>query len=343
MRRLLLAATPIIAALATATLATATLATPALAEVPEVRIARQFSMGYLQLNVMQHEKLIQKHAAELGIPDVKVTAYKFNGPAAMNDALLSDSIDLVSGSPQGLLTIWSRTRGTAGEVRAVSALATLPFALNTNNPSIKTIDDLARCNKIAVPSVKVSAQAVTIQAAAAKAYGIKEYARYDQYTVSLSPPDSTIALLSGTADVACNFAVPPYIQQQLQHPTIHTVLNSFDVWGGPNTFTTAYMSSKFRAQNPILFKAIFAALQEATARVNADPETAARYWIEDGESKLPLDFVKSVATAPGTTWTMTPQGTEAVAAFMNQVGSIKVKPASWKDYFFPEAYGLNGS
>ncbi|MDB5401542.1 MAG: nitrate transporter substrate-binding protein [Rhodopila sp.] len=321
----------------------ATLTSAAHAEVPEVRIARQFSMGYLQLNVIEHEKLIQKHAAELGIPDVKVTAYKFNGPAAMNDALLSDSVDVVSGSPQGMLTIWSRTRGTAGEVRAISALATLPFALNTNDPTIKTIDDLARCKKIAVPSVRVSAQAVTIEAAAAKAYGIKEFARYDQYTISLSPPDSTIALLSGSAEIACNFAVPPYMQQQLQNHAIHTVLNSFDVWGGPNTFTTAYMSSKFRSKNPELFKAIHAALKEATERVNASPETAARYWIEDGESKLSLDFVKSIAMAPGTTWTMTPKGTEAIAAFMNEVGLIKVKPGSWKDYFFPEAYDQDGS
>ena len=45
----------------------------------------------------------------------------------MNDALLSDSVDIVAGSPQGVLTIWSRTRGTAQEVRAITALATLPF------------------------------------------------------------------------------------------------------------------------------------------------------------------------------------------------------------------------
>jgi NitT/TauT family transport system substrate-binding protein len=306
--------------------------TAARAEVPEVRIARQFSMGYLQLNVLDHEKLIQKHAAELGIPEVKVTTFKFNGPAAMN-----------SGSPQGMLTIWSRTRGSAGEVRAISALATLPFSLNTNDPEIKTIDDLAKCKKIAVPSVKVSAQAVTIEYAAAKAYGIKEFARYDGNTISMSPPDSTIALLSGSTDIQCNFAVPPFMQQQLESPKIHSVLSSFDVWGGPNSFTTAYMSSRFRTKNPVLFKAIYAALEEATARVNADPETAARYWIEDGDSNLSLDFVKSVATAPGTVWTMAPQGTEAVATFMNQVGTIKVKPTSWKDYFFPEAYGLDGS
>ncbi len=324
-------------------LATLTLGATARAEVPEVRIARQFSMGYLQLNVLEHEKLIQKHAALLGIPEVKVTAYKFNGPAAMNDALLSDSIDVVSGSPQGMLTIWSRTRGTPSEIRALSALATLPFMLNTNNPDIKTVDDLAKCNKIAVPSVKVSAQAVSIQKAAATAYGMKDFARYDQYTVSMSPPDSTLALLSGTSEVACNFAVPPYLQQQLQNASIHTVLNSFDVWGKPNTFTTVYMSSKFRAKNPILFKAIYNALQEATARVNAEPATAARYWIEDGESKLPLDFVTSVATAPGTRWTMTPEGTEDVASFMYDIGTLKAKPGSWKDYFFPEAYDLSGS
>jgi len=320
-----------------------TLSATAHAEVPEVRIARQFSMGYLQLNVMDHEKLIQKHAALLGIPEVKVSAYKFNGPAAMNDALLSDSVDLVSGSPQGLLTIWSRTRGSANEVRALSALVTLPYVLNTNDPDIKTVADLAKCHKIAVPAVRVSAQAVSVQKAAANAYGIKEFGRYDEYAISMSPPDSTIALLSGSAEVKCNFAVPPYMQQQLQNPSIHTVLNSYDVWGGPNTFTTAYMSTKFRTKNPVLFKAIFNALKEATDRVNADPETAARYWIEDGESKLSPDFVKSVATAPGTTWTQEPQGTEAVADFMYQTGALKAKPASWKDFFFPEAHDLKGS
>ena len=53
--------------------------TIAQAEVQEVRFARQFSMGYLQFNVIEHEKLIQKHAALMGIPEVKVTGVRFNG------------------------------------------------------------------------------------------------------------------------------------------------------------------------------------------------------------------------------------------------------------------------
>ena len=37
------------------------------AQNQEIRLAQQFSMGYLQLNVMEHQKLIEKHAAALGL------------------------------------------------------------------------------------------------------------------------------------------------------------------------------------------------------------------------------------------------------------------------------------
>jgi NitT/TauT family transport system substrate-binding protein len=40
---------------------------------------------------------------------------------------------------------------------------------------------------------------------------------------------------------------------------------------------------------------------------------------------------------------MVPEKTMNDAEFMAAVGTLKVKPASWKDYFFPEAYGLPGS
>src|ERR1700704_5447645 len=86
------------------------------AEVPEVRFARQYSMGYLQFNVIEHERLIQKHAALLGIPDVKVSGVRFNGPSMMNDALLSETVDIVGGSPNGMYALWAKTTGTPREV-----------------------------------------------------------------------------------------------------------------------------------------------------------------------------------------------------------------------------------
>src|SRR4029079_10765304 len=61
---------PAIAMLAAMTLTA--LAATAAAQVPEIRFARQFSMGYLQFNVMERNQLLEKHAKAAGIPEVKV-------------------------------------------------------------------------------------------------------------------------------------------------------------------------------------------------------------------------------------------------------------------------------
>src|SRR5947199_6422252 len=122
------------------------------AAAEEVRIARQFSMGYLQFNVMEHEKLLEKHAAALGLKDVKITWATFNGPDAMNNALISDSIDIVAGGVPGLVTLWARTKGTANEVKGISALSSQPFLMNTRSEHIKSLADLKDSDRIAVPA-----------------------------------------------------------------------------------------------------------------------------------------------------------------------------------------------
>jgi NitT/TauT family transport system substrate-binding protein len=309
----------------------------------EVRIARQFSMGYLQFNVMEHEKLLEKHAAALGLKDVKIAWATFNGPDAMNNALISDSIDIVAGGVPGLVTLWARTKGTANEVKGISALSSQPFLMNTRSDHIKSIADLKDSDRIALPAVKVSVQAVALQMAAAKMYGQANYGKYDQLTVSMSPPDATIALLAGSDEINNVFSVPPFQFQQLDKPGIRTVLNSFDIMDGPHTFTCAWTSARFRDKNPVLYKALIAALKEATDIVDKDRQKAAGYWIEDVKSKLPLDKVTGVISGPQVRWTLTPENAMKFANFMASVGSIKEAPKSWKDMFFPDVHDLNGS
>ncbi len=313
------------------------------ASAQEIRLAQQFSMGYLQLNVMQHEKLIEKHAAALGVPDAKVSWFKFNGPTAVNEALISGNIDIGSGGVPGLLTLWARTKGTPQEVRGVAALSSQPFLLNTKDPNIKTIADFKESDRIAVPSVKSSVQAITLEMAAAKLYGAKDYERLDHLTVSMTPPDATVALLKGGAQITAAFSVPPFQYQQLEDPGVHTVLNSFDVMGGSHTFTAIWTSAKFRDGNPKLYQAFVEALKEATDIVNKDKQKAAGYWIEDSKSKLSAEMVGKIVSGSQVHWTMVPEHTMQYAEFMASVGRLKTKPASWKDYFFPEAYGMNGS
>lgn len=315
--------------------------TRARADAGEIRLARQFSMGYLQFNVMERDKLIEKHARALGLGNVAVTWQAFNGPSAMNDALLSNSTDVVAGGIPGLLTLWNRTRGTQAEVRGISALSTQPFLLNTRNPNVRTIADFGETDRIAVPSVKVSIQAVALQMAAAKQFGLKNYDKLDRLTIALAPPDATVMLMNGSGEISSAFSVPPFQYQQLQSPGIHTVLSSFDVLG-PHSFTVAWTSARFRDRNPVLYKALVAAIREATETVSRDRRAAAARWIEDSRSKLPLDMVAGIVSGPGVEWTMTPKGTMAFATFMHEVGTLKAAPGSWRDVFFPEIHDQPG-
>ncbi len=118
----------------------------------EIRLAEQFSMGYLQFNVMKRDRLIEKYAERRGLKDFKVSWQRFNGPAAMNEALLSGSTDIVAGGVPGLITLWDKTQGTSFEVKGICALSSQPFLLNTSSPEIKSITDFSDRDRIAVPS-----------------------------------------------------------------------------------------------------------------------------------------------------------------------------------------------
>jgi NitT/TauT family transport system substrate-binding protein len=312
------------------------------AQAAEIRLAEQFSMGYLQFNVMKRDKLIEKYAERRGLKDAKVTWARFNGPAAMNDALLSKTIDIVAGGVPGLAVLWDRTRGTPNEVKGICALSSQPFLLNTNKASIKTIQDFSDEDKIAVPTVKVSVQAVILEMAAAKIFGNRNFDKLDKLTVSMTPPDATAALMTKSGAITAAFSVPPFQSQQLTQPFIHTVLSSFDVIG-PHSFTVAWTTSRFRNENPDLYAAFVDAMQEATRLVNEQPLETASTWIADSNAKLPLDTVASIIKGPNVTWTMAPQNTKAFAAFMHAAGVLKAEPAAWSDLFFPEAHSLPGS
>jgi NitT/TauT family transport system substrate-binding protein len=315
---------------------------PAKAEVGEIRFAQQFSMGYLQFDVMKHQDLLAKHVAALGLPPVKVSWVTFSGPDMMNDALLSGSIDIASGGVPGLLTIWAKTRGSAQEVRGVSAMSQQPLLLNSRNPAVKTVRDFTDADRIAMPAVKVSAQAVLLEMAAAREWGDAAYDRLDKLTFSLSPPDATSGLLAGGGDFNAAFTVPPFQAMQLRDPAIHTVLSSDDLVG-PASGGVAWTTKRFHDGNPQLYRALLDAMQEASEFIAANPKETVAYYAADTRSKVDTDLMEGLLADPHFRYILTPHGTQQWATFMHKVGRIKVAPASWKDLFWPEIDGLNGS
>jgi NitT/TauT family transport system substrate-binding protein len=291
--------------------------------------------------IMEDQKLIEKHAKASGI-DVKVDWSKFASGAVMNDALLSGNLQFASGGVAPFTTLWAKTRSNL-DVKAVAAINSMPLYLVTNNPKVKTLKDFTDKDKIALPAVKVSIQAVTLQMASEQAFGPGQFHKLDRLTVSMSHPDGQAALLSGTSEVTSQFSAPPFQYQQLDNQAVHKVIDSYTVLGGPATFNLVWTTSKFRNDNPKVYGAFVKALDEAMAMIGRDKKWAAETYLRVSKDKDSLDNIVKMLNDPQITFTTTPQNVLKYVEFMNRTGAIKVKPASWKDLFFPNAHALPGS
>jgi len=311
------------------------------AEMAEIKVAQQYGIGYLPLMLMEDQKLIEKHAKAAGV-DVSVGWAKFAGGNVMNDAILSGGLQFASGGVAPFVTLWSRTRGNL-DVRAVAAINSMPLYLNTRNPNVRTIRDFSEKDKIALPAVKVSIQAITLQMAAEKAFGEGQQNRLDALTVTMSHPDAQTALLSGASEIDAHFSSPPFQYQQLHRPGVHTVLNSYDVLGGPATFNLVWTTAKFRNENPKLYAAFAKALDESIATINRDKRAAAEAYLRISKDKDSIDNIVAMLNDPQIVFTTTPQSVMKYVDFMSKTGAIKTRPDSWKDLFFPNAQALAGS
>ncbi len=306
----------------------------------EIRIAEQFGIVYLLLNVVRDQQLIEKHGKEEGI-DIKVDWTQLSGGAAINDALLSGSIDIAGAGVGPLLTIWDRTHGRQN-IKAVASLGNFPYYLVSNNPQVKTIADITDKDRIAVPAVGVSVQSRFLQYAAAKQWGDKDFNRLDKYTLALPHPDATAALIAGGTELSGHFSNPPFQDQALKNPNVHVVLDSYDLLG-PNSPTVLFATEKFRNDNPKTYKAFTEALAEAAEFAQNDKGAAADTYIRVTKANIDRAELLKIIDNPQYEFTVTPKNTYPLAEFMYRIGAIKNKPESWKDYFFQDAKPLQGS
>jgi NitT/TauT family transport system substrate-binding protein len=311
------------------------------AELGEIHVSRQYGISYLPLMIMEDQKRIEKHAKATGI-DVKVGWSKFASGAVMNDALLSGNLQFASGGVGPFTTLWAKTRGNL-DVKAVAAINSMPLFLVTNNAKVKTVKDFTDKDKIALPAVKVSIQAVTLQMAAEQAFGPGQQNRLDHLTVSMAHPDAETALLSGRSEITAHLGSPPFQYQELEKPGMHKVFSSYDVLGGPATFNVVWTTQKFHDENPKVYAAFVAALDEATEQINGDKRKAAETYLRISKDKDSLEDILKMLNDPEIKYTTTPNNVMKYVDFMYKIGSIKAKPDTWKQMFFPNAQTLQGS
>lgn len=313
-------------------------------EASSVNITMQHGLPYLPLMVMDRLKLVEKHAEKAGVPGLTASYSRLGGTSSLIDALLSGQMHFgVTGVP-GLITLWNKTVGTANEVRALSAVQSMPYVLVTNNPAVKSLGDFSDNDKIAVPSVKVSSQAVCLQMAAAKEWGMESYDRLDGFTITRPHPDAATAVISGGTEITSHYAAAPFYYYELAAPTVREVLKSYDTLGGPTTNGVMIMSKTFGDENPKTSEAVYAALTEANDFINANPGDAATIYIEAAnEKRATQGEMEKMVADPDNVWTTTPQNSMKYLEFMLAVGTIKNQPSSWKDLYMPVSHELPGS
>jgi len=308
----------------------------------KISIAQQFGIGYLLLDVVRDQQLVEKHGKQQGV-DVQVEWASISGATAMNEALLAGALDVVSAGVPPMLTMWDRTKGKQN-VKAVAALGSLPNYLLSNSPRVKTLKDLGEKDRIAVPAAGVGFQSRTLQIETAKLFGKDDFKRFDTISVSLPHPEATAALIAGGSEINTHFSSAPFYYQALDaNKAIHKVISSYDILGGPATFNVLYTTQKFHDQNPKTYKALYAALVEAGQLVEADKARAADIFIRVQKSKLSPELVRRIIEDPENDFTVSPHRSHVYADELHKLGVLKNKAVSWKDYFFDEAYGQPGS
>jgi NitT/TauT family transport system substrate-binding protein len=318
------------------------LSRPGLAETDTVRILRPVDLSTLPLLVAEHEKLIEKQAAQRGLKPPTIR-WSVPGKVGPLDSLAAGQADLVATDIVPFLIAAETTADKPPQVRGLAALAQRPYVLVTRNPAIKTIRDFKETDRIAVPALKSSGPALLLQMAAAQEWGPESYAKLDPMMVARSDEAATEAIESGKGEIASHFSRSPYSDDELADPKIRRIMDSFDI-AGPHSASVLATNARFHDANPGLCAAILAGLRDADLLIKDNPGQAAEIYVgAEKDHDIALEDLSDMIGDPDLAYMTAPTGVMRLAEFMQRIGRLKTLPASWKEAFFPEAHDLPGN
>jgi NitT/TauT family transport system substrate-binding protein len=327
--------------MATAVAVAGGLSGAARAEVAEVNLAFQFGSNYLPLMIMENQKLVEKQLAAAGLKDTKAGWLKLANPGAIIDAYLVGQIHFSGQGVPSTALIWDKTRNGI-RAKAVAAMSESNIYLNTRNPNVKSIKDLTEKDRIAIPSLKSSAQAVFLMMAAEKEWGEGQWGKLDPFLISLPHPDALAAMSNASHEVNAHAATQPFHKMELKAGA-RTIATFKEAAGGPATGLNFVSTQKFREENPKTYAAVVAAYDEAMDWINADLRRATQAFMTiSGEKKLTEDDMYEIISDPEYKYTKVPHKIGRMTEVLQRAGVIKTKPESWKDLYMPEAHTLLG-
>lgn len=304
---------------------------PAIAQA-QVKIGIGFGIGFLPMFVADEMKMVESQAKKAGL-DITTSYQRFSGSSAMQDAILSGSVDMGVYGVAAMLIAWDKAKGTPQQIFGIAGVNSSPLVLITNKPEVKSLADFAPTDKIAMPAL-VSPQMYALQMISEKAFGPGQQDKLKPQVVALPHPEALNAMMSGSTEVKAYFSTPPFTQIALAGGKAHVVTTSEAAFGGRSSFLVLGATKRYIDLNPKIPGIMVAALTEASDFIRANPRKAAEIYLKVEPSKLlDVDKVEAMLKAMPDDFGVAVYGVKATADFMNRVGVLKTVPASFKDVF----------
>jgi len=308
---------------------------PLRADTNQLRIGVQYGTSMLAVMLMEHGRLVEKRAEEAGLGTVAISYRNIGTPVAMSDSVLSGAMNIgINGAPSVLL-LWDKTRNSPNPVRSLAAVSTSPSVLVTRNPTVNGIKDFTQADRIALPGVKISINALLLQMAAQREWGKDSWDRLDARTTSLGHPDALAAMLSGKSEITAHFSGPPFSTLEVKNGG-RAILTAKEVLGD-GWDMIMFGTTAFHDANPKLVGAVLSALGDAQAAIRRDPRAAAELYLAVAkDTRSSVDDIVAIITDPGQSYGMKPRTVVQFARFMHGIGLLKNDPSRWQDVFFPD-------
>ena len=234
---------------------------PSQAETDHVRVGTQFGLNYLPLFVMEHERLWERHANASGVP-LRVEYARMGGGATLNDALLSDTVQVVAGGTVPMLLMWDLYGGRPEGGRAIGAepghqrhAVQPPGGCFLNRPEGRRSHCDAGGEIVDAGGHPDGCRGAYIRSGPSAPVAI--------LTVSMQHPDALTTLLARSSQVTAYISSSPFQEMALRQPGIVKLTDNIEVFGGPSTLAVTYTKQRFVTDNPVVVGAYYAALEEA--------------------------------------------------------------------------------
>jgi NitT/TauT family transport system substrate-binding protein len=151
-------------------------------------------------------------------------------------------------------------------------------------------------------------------------------------------------MLSGNKQITAHYTSPPFHQREIKEKGVRTIQTTDDIMGGSTTFTMISTTERFQKANPKVFSAFLAALKESHQMIAADKQGAAKVLLDSmGGKGWEVSELVAMLNDKDIKYTTAPENLMKYAEFMNSIGTLKNKPANWKEMFFPEMHDQSGS